>query len=365
MTRKITSEFLIQGKFKSLAQEGMPVGIKAVAKGRVRLVLSVSVEGDDSATASGKLVFEWANTAGKPQQPALFLRDRPLGFLGFTWISKLPEREPMCELVFLGTGAAVPSRDDLRHDTATWLSYGKHCNILVDCGEGVKYNLLRANLSHRVHHIFLTHDHYDHIVGLTGLLAMMSLRAQEPAAVTIYGPPPALERAEILAKLVRSRPDAPMGVNVSYHALEADDSVELGPVNVRTFATAHREKLSLGFVFDQVNGDSHKVVFTGDTRYLPALVDVAHGADWLVVNANFAQDRAEDAEQYGHMTAVQAAKLAQDAEVKHLFIQHVSPRCANNLKAVLAEATRMFEETYLAEDLSTPEHLMSTAQGCE
>ena len=143
----------------------------------------------------------------------------------------------MPRLIFLGTGAAVPSKENLRHDSAAWLSYGKQCNILVNCGEGTKYNLLRAGLTRTLHHIFLTHDHYDHLMGLTGLLAMISLGIDHPPDLTLYGPPSALERAYVLADLVRSAPGATPRMTLHYYPLQDGACVNLGPVSVEAFET--------------------------------------------------------------------------------------------------------------------------------
>jgi ribonuclease Z len=257
----------------------------------------------------------------------------------------------MPKLVFLGTGAAVPSKDDVRHETATWLSYGKNCIILVDCGEGTKYNLLRAGLGRRVHHIFLTHDHFDHMMGLTGLLAMISLGVSNPPGLTLYGPQVVLDRAKVLVEMVRSKPGAQLGMKVDCELLDAGVAVDLGPVRVTSFATEHREKMSLGYVFTQISGQDNKIAFLGDTRYIPSLIDAVRGSAWLIANANFAEDKADVAAERGHMTVVQAAQLAQTAGVERLFLQHLSPRYAKRRHEVLFEARRVFPETYLADDL--------------
>ncbi len=257
----------------------------------------------------------------------------------------------MPKLVFLGTGAAVPTRDDLRNDSSTWLSYGKRCNILIDCGEGSKYNLLRADLSLRVHYIFLTHDHYDHMMGLTGLLGMLKLKGPKSGGIAIYGPKPALERAETLIRMVRSHPGTSMDISVSTHPLEDKSEVKLNLAAVTAFETSHREKMSLGYVFTEAHKGDHKVVFSGDTRNLPNLIRAASNANWLIVNTSFSTSLSERASRYGHMTVKQAAQLAKAACVERLYLQHISPRYAKKRKDLLAEARRIFPNSFLAEDL--------------
>lgn len=260
----------------------------------------------------------------------------------------------MPKLVFLGTGSAVPSAEDIRNDCATWLSYGKNCNILVDCGEGTKYNLLRAKLSRLVHHIFLTHDHYDHLLGITGLLAMISLTIQDAPPITIYGPPSALERANILVDMVRSKAGQKLTMPVEYRSLAAGEIVDMKLAYVNAFATKHRELPSLGYVFLNKCSDlEYKVIFTGDTTFLPSFSGICHHASNLVVNANFADADIDSVVKKGHMTVYQAAEMAQKAQAKRLFLQHLSPRYARERESILMAARSIFPETYFAEDLQT------------
>lgn len=128
------------------------------------------------------------------------------------------------------------------------MSYGSDCNILIDCGEGAKYNLLRAGLTRKLHYLLLTHDHYDHLMGITGLVAMLSLTKASPVPLTVFGPSPAIQRAKILTGLIRSQANAEIGIDVNFTELHPQDESDLGLVHVKAFATHHREKESLGYV---------------------------------------------------------------------------------------------------------------------
>jgi ribonuclease Z len=243
-------------------------------------------------------------------------------------------------MAFLGTGAAAPDKRTLNGNAATWLSYGRKCRILGDCGEGAKYQLLRAGLSQRIHHVFFTHEHYDHLMGLTGVLAMLSQVSgqKRSPAVHIYGPAEAIKRAESLVQLGRSKPGATLHLSITYRPLVLSDSVDLGPARVLAFRTKHDAWPSLGYAFEQSQAPPNRIVFLGDTRPLSGFAAIARGASCLVANTNFSGKHAGLAAMHGHMTVVEAAQLAKEAEVEYLLIQHISPRYSKAMEDRLVEA---------------------------
>src|SRR5699024_2373757 len=91
------------------------------------------------------------------------------------------------ELIFLGTGAGLPSKE--RNVSAIALSLLQEINSiwLFDCGEATQHQILHTSIKPRkINKIFITHLHGDHIFGLPGLLGSRSF--QDGEALTIYGP---------------------------------------------------------------------------------------------------------------------------------------------------------------------------------
>src|SRR2546423_11162624 len=88
-------------------------------------------------------------------------------------------------LVFLGTSAGTPSRE--RNLAAVALVMDGRA-LLFDCGEGTQQQILRGSVrAGAIEAIFISHMHGDHLYGLPGLLATMSLHGRvEPLAV--FGP---------------------------------------------------------------------------------------------------------------------------------------------------------------------------------
>src|SRR5690349_19482342 len=63
-----------------------------------------------------------------------------------------------------------------RHPSAQWIEI-QNRHMLIDCGEGTQMQLMRYDVSfHRLNHIFISHLHGDHYLGLMGLIFTMHLQ---------------------------------------------------------------------------------------------------------------------------------------------------------------------------------------------
>jgi ribonuclease Z len=80
------------------------------------------------------------------------------------------------------------------------------------------------------------------------------------------------------------------------------------------------------------------------------VIEAAREADLLVHEATFAGDEAERAQETGHSTAAEAAKVAHDAGVRRLVLTHISSRYNLDASELLAEAKAVFPETVIARD---------------
>ncbi len=92
------------------------------------------------------------------------------------------------ELIFLGTGAGIPSKE--RNVSAVALNLLQELNSiwLFDCGEATQHQILHTSIKPRkINKIFITHMHGDHIFGLPGLLSSRSFQGGKEL-LTVYGP---------------------------------------------------------------------------------------------------------------------------------------------------------------------------------
>ena len=296
----------------------------------------------------------------------------------------------MFELIFLGTSASAPS---IRRGLSAHIVLHKEYRFLIDCGEGTQRQILRSGLGFkRLERILLTHGHLDHILGLGGLVSTFS-RWETLDQLEIYGGAWTLERVhDLIFKVVLRGARPPLNIRlieIEPGLLLEDDDFEL-----RAFPVVHRGTDCFGFSFfekprrpflndvaealgvprgperrklvtghsltlddgrtihpDQVLGPSRpgaKLVHMGDVGRVAGLSEYARDADVLVIEATYLSHEADLAHQFGHLTAAQAAQLAQDAQVRQLYLTHISRRYRE--KDVLAEAVAIFPQTTVARD---------------
>ncbi len=293
------------------------------------------------------------------------------------------------KLTILGCHSASPHEH--KNPTAQLLDIKGH-RFLIDCGEGTQVQLRKAKVSFvHIKHIFISHLHGDHFYGLPGLVSSFRLLGRE-APLHIYGPKGIKEALTLLLKLANSWTNFPL----HFHELESKNSecvYEDNDVVVHTIPLDHRVYTN-GFLFAEkeglrrINADAahaagidkiqfrllqlgqdvpvdgvlvknsavtqnphppKKYAYCSDTAFLPSIIPIIQGADWLYHEATFLQQHANLAQQTKHSTAQEAATIARDANVQQLILGHYSSRY-KNLDLFTQEAKPIFPNVILASD---------------
>ncbi|OYT39179.1 MAG: ribonuclease Z [Candidatus Altiarchaeales archaeon ex4484_43] len=292
------------------------------------------------------------------------------------------------ELVFLGTSGCVPTRE--RNLSCILLEYlGEY--FLFDCGEGSQRQMRFAGINFmRIDKVFITHLHADHFLGLGGMIQSMDF-LERTRPLDIYGPRGLKKTMEHMLSMGTFKMDS---MSVRVHEIKPGLVIEGNRYKITCARTEHTEN-SLAYCFEEkpkrrflkkralelgvpegrlfsklqrgetveIKGrkitpdqvltkpiPGRKVVYTGDTRVCENIIKLAENADVLIHDGTFSHEELEKVAKAGHSTVKQAAEVAKKANVKRLFLTHISQRYTDP-KKLEREAREIFPESYIAEDL--------------
>jgi ribonuclease Z len=294
----------------------------------------------------------------------------------------------MIEIIFLGSGGSIPT--EKRNHPAIAIRY-EGWVLLFDAGEDVQRQYAKAELGlNKKMAIFVSHVHADHVLGLPGLLLRFSLLGRIKP-LNIYGPQELIE----YVKVSQSTINLGTTFEAAVHAIGPGEVFNQQDLKVRAFEVDHRgfalgyeimwsrstgkflpskakelgvpkgslwKSLASGHSIELEDGtkilpddvteprpEPLKIVYSGDTRPCEELRNAATDADVLICEAMYTSEHATLAEERGHSTALDAAKLAKDSNVALLVLTHYSPRYYDGT-AVIDEARAIFPNSVLARD---------------
>jgi ribonuclease Z len=294
-------------------------------------------------------------------------------------------------VTFLGTSGAVPTT---ARSTSALLVEREGDRLLFDCGEGTQRQMMRFSTGFGVGHVFLTHLHGDHVLGLPGLVQTFDFNDRD-RPLAVHAPAGTRGRVERLLAPTGESPSYPVRVN---QVSAGDTALSTDEYEVRVFEVTHRAN-AVGYAlveddrkgeFDRQKAEAElgippgpkysklhrgepvehdgrtvrpeevvgpprpgrRFVYTGDTRPAETTVAAAEGADLLVHDATFAEDDADRARETAHATAREAADVATRAGAKRLALTHVSSRYAGRTDRLEREARAAFEgeRAFVADD---------------
>lgn len=221
------------------------------------------------------------------------------------------------KLTTIGTGGVFP-KTDRRQSCAAIETNGE--TIVFDLGNGAVRGLLRAGLDPlSIDRLFITHLHPDHTSDIPALLFSMNygMAEERTKPLRISGPRPFGEFLGSLKNVWGEwiEPDFP--VEVSELPVEAGHRMEL-PDGTLSWAPAEHNPESIAYRLDS-GGAS--LVYTGDTEYAESIVELARGADTLLIECS----APDDAPIPGHLTPSSVAKIAAEAGVGRVVLTHLFP----------------------------------------
>lgn len=244
---------------------------------------------------------------------------------------------------FLGTGSCLPDYEAT--DTASLLI---NQQIMIDTGWNPVRNLLRAGVEPgQVTHLFFSHMHQDHYLGLAQFLFYRITKYQRIDDLTICGPEGMDEFVKralfysgfdsiVVGGERRSVADAfPHVVELPH---EGEHSIH--NLNISFMPSQHTTP-GRCYRFAEDNGKSF--VYTGDTAPMKALPAFAAGCNVLIHESAFADRSSKEWNLYCHSSAMDAAEAAVKANANALYLVHMS---AKDRSAACNAAKMIFENVY-------------------
>lgn len=240
-------------------------------------------------------------------------------------------------LVVLGSGVPVP--DPARMGPAYAVVLGER-TFLFDAGAGVMRRAAEAGLAiDGFTHVFLTHLHSDHTLGLPDVIYTTWVMGRR-RAMPVSGPPGTQQLVEHLALAwredVQVRTDGlergqPGGERVTVRETAGGVVYDSAGVRITAVPVPHGEwPVAFAYVIEL---PGRRLVLSGDTRASTALEDAARGADVLVHETYplvrlRPEDRPGGDEWPAYMRSVhtsdeEVGAMAARAGVKQLVLSHV------------------------------------------
>jgi|ERR1051326_3078206 ribonuclease Z len=290
-------------------------------------------------------------------------------------------------VVFLGTGAAAPTRTRNVSSLAIVLDGDV---LLFDAGEGTQHQLMRSSVRPgSIEAVLITHLHGDHLFGLPGLLATLGLNGRDRplgligppglgrfvAAIPYRGTPYEILITESTGGEVLRANGYRVAAAMLNHSVECIGYCVIEDDRAGMFDVARARELGVpaGPLYRQLQlGNDvalddgrtirsrdvvgpprrgRRIAFCTDTRPCDAAIELARDADLLIHEATYANDHANEARERFHATAEEAARVASLANVRSLVLTHISARY-DDTSTLQCEAAAIFPSTGVASDLT-------------
>ena len=240
------------------------------------------------------------------------------------------------EIIFLGKSKCIP--DELHGDAPCFVINRKY---LVDLGYKSALTLADVGIDpNDINHVFVTHCHHDHIMGLP-LFLFYKMQTKKTTA-HIYGHyseiADTVERAKSMCMFDKYFDGQPMP---AAHELHSGDSLDIDDLHIECIDSYHAiEGLCYKFTIG-----TKTLGILGDSSYKQEIAEFFKGCDAVIHEFSMGVGAPEHADWHNHSCAYDAAKVAVTSGAKKLFLVH------GPLNAV-EKSFEAIKETYTGEVVS-------------
>lgn len=236
----------------------------------------------------------------------------------------------MAKVIILGTANSVP---DENHENTHLVVVGSEQSVLIDAVSNPVVRLHQAGVDPMgLTDLVLTHFHPDHVSGVPLLLMDMWLMGRR-SPLQVHGLSHTLDRIEALMDLY-SWEHWPGFFPVVFHRLPEDEGAPVFENREMKMVASPVKHLipTIGLRVD-FPSRGKSLTYSCDTEPCDAVVRLAAGSDVLIHEATGASS--------GHSSAMQAGKIARQAQVGALVLIHY-PVGLSDSSGLVQEAKQTF-----------------------
>uniref|UniRef100_A0A8B9ZHL1 Zinc phosphodiesterase ELAC protein 2 n=1 Tax=Anas platyrhynchos TaxID=8839 RepID=A0A8B9ZHL1_ANAPL len=249
------------------------------------------------------------------------------------------------EIVFLGTGSAIPMK--IRNVSSTLVNISSTQSLLLDCGEGTFGQLCRHYGDQvdqklcNIAAVFVSHMHTDHHSGLMNILmerrrafaslgqafSPLFLVAPEQIMPWLYEYHNHCEEILRDIKMVTSQSLVKGCENIKPKVKGFVSSL-LEIYDLAEFQTCEVQHCKNAFACSMIHKSGWKVVYSGDTMPCMALVKMGKNATLLIHEATLEDGMEKEAIEKTHSTTSQAIQIGMKMNAEFIMLNHFSQRYA-------------------------------------
>ena len=230
--------------------------------------------------------------------------------------------------------------------------------FLVDAGggNGIMRQLQDAGIPmEQIHHIFLTHEHTDHLLGMIWMIRMIATKIrkeQYEGNLRIYCHSALVETVRTIANLTLPKKFTRLlDHRIQFVPLHNGDTKHILDYDVTFFDILSTKAKQFGFTTRLKNGK--KFTCAGDEPYNPECKPYVEGSQWLLHEAFCLYGDRERFQPYEkhHSTVKEACELAESLSIPNLVLWHTEDKNLSHRKELYtAEGKEYYHGNLLVPD---------------